>query len=117
MGVQKTPYLKTHELQAGMQDFSVDYDKSDKHLTIYDSYNAECAARMIKSLEFANIFREYSAKNTLKFNTLNDLQKHLLYKQFPAWHTNGCSSAPIKDFIVNPIAQELSDEEGYCILI
>ena len=62
MGVQKTPYLKTYELQTGTQDFSVDfiganrqfdwieislvYDKSDKHLIIYDSYNAECAARL-----------------------------------------------------------------------
>ena len=48
MGVQKTPYQKTYELQAGSQDFTVDfqganrqfdwieialvYDKSNKHL-------------------------------------------------------------------------------------
>ena len=58
MGVQKTPYLQTYELQTGTQDFSVNflganrqfdwikiylvYDKSNKHLTIYDSYNAQC---------------------------------------------------------------------------
>ena len=46
-GIQKTPYLKTYELQVGAQDFTVDflranrqfdwveillvYDKSDKH--------------------------------------------------------------------------------------
>ena len=53
MGVQKTPYQKTYELQAGSQDFMVDfqganrqfdwieislvYDKSNKHLTACDS--------------------------------------------------------------------------------
>ena len=53
MGVQKTPYQKTYELQVGSQDFTVDsqganrqfdwieislaYEKSDKHLTTYDS--------------------------------------------------------------------------------
>ena len=69
MGIQKTPYQKT--LQTGLQDFTVDFqganrqfdwteislvcNKSDKHLTLYDSYNIECEANMIKSLEFANI--------------------------------------------------------------
>ena len=64
IGIQKTPYQKTYELQAGSQEFTVDfkgwdrpfdwleislvYDKSDKHLTICDSYDAECAARIIK---------------------------------------------------------------------
>ena len=65
MGIQKTPYQKTYELQAGSQEFTVEFkvcdrqfdwleisllfDKSDKHLTIYDSYNVECVARMIKN--------------------------------------------------------------------
>ena len=68
MGIQKTPYQKTYELQAGSQEFTVDfkscdrqfdwlqmsllYDKSNKHLTIHDSYNAECAARMIKKWSY-----------------------------------------------------------------
>ena len=53
MGIQKTPYQELYELQAGSQEFTVDfkdcdrqfdwleislrYDKSDKHLTIYDT--------------------------------------------------------------------------------
>ena len=56
IGIQKTPYQKTYEMHATLQDFTVDflrcnrqfdwlemsivYDKRDKHLTIYDSYNA-----------------------------------------------------------------------------
>ena len=85
MGIQKTPYQKTYELQTGSQEFTADfegcqrqfdwleiplvYEKSDKHLTIYDSYNAECAAKMIKSIELANISDAYSATNTMKFDT------------------------------------------------
>ena len=80
MGVQKTPYQKTYELQAGSQDFTVDfqganrqfdwieislvYNKSDKHLAAYDSYNAECASKFIKSLEFANINDQHISTNT-----------------------------------------------------
>ena len=91
MGVQKTPYQKTYELQASSQDFTVDfqganrkfdwteislvYDKSDKHLTAYGS-------KFIKSLEFANISNESSSTNTLKFDTGNDLQKHQLWKKY-----------------------------------
>ena len=93
MRVQKTPYQKTCELQAGSQDFTVDfqgvnrqfdsieislvYKKSDKHLTAYDSYNAECVSKFIKSLEFANISDQPSSTNTLKFDIGNDLQKHI----------------------------------------
>ena len=67
MGIQKTAYQKTYELQTGSQEFTVDfkgcerqldwleisliYDKSDKHLTIYDSYNAKYVAKMIKKYQ------------------------------------------------------------------
>ena len=129
MGVRKTPYQKTYELQADSQDFMVDfqganrkfdwieislvYDKSDKHLTAYDSYNAECTSKFIKSLEFANISNRHSSTNTLKFDIGNDLQKHLLWKQHLAWCTNGGSTPPLTDFMNNPIAQKLKKEDEY----
>ena len=94
IGIQKTLYQKTYELQAGSQEFTVDfkgcnrqfdwlelsllYDKSDKHLTNYDSYNAECAARMIKKIKLSNISDAYSATNMMKFDISNDTQKNLL---------------------------------------
>ena len=94
MGVQKTPYQKTYELQVGFQNFTVDfqgasrqfdwieislvYDESDKHLAAYESDKEESASKFIKSIEFANISDQYSSTNTLKFDTDNDLQKHLL---------------------------------------
>ena len=68
---------------------------------------------MIKLQEFANISEQYSAANTLKYDTSNDLQKHLLWKQLLAWHTDGCSNAPATDFINNAMAQELLDESEY----
>ena len=118
-----------YKLQAGTQDFTVDFiganrqfdwikillvfDKSDKKLRIYDCYNVECAARLIKSLEFGNVSEEHSATNTLRYDTSNDLQKHLLYNQFVAWHTNGCSTAPLTDFASHPIAQKLKDGTDY----
>ena len=129
MGLQRTPYLKTYEVQTGTHDFTVDFigasrqfdwieislvfDKSDKHLTIYDSHKVKCTARLIKSLGFGNVSEEYSATNALRYNTSNDLQKHLLYKQFVGWHTNGCSTAPLTDFASHPIAQELKDKTDY----
>ena len=61
------------------------YDKSDIHTTLYDSYNAKCAARMIKNIELSNISDTYSATNTMKFNINNVTQKHLLWKQYTAW--------------------------------
>ena len=96
IGIQKTPYQKTYKLQAGSQEFTVDfkgwdrpfdwleislvYDKSDKHLTICDSYDAECAARIIKKIELLNISDAYSSTNMMKFNISNNTQKHLLWK-------------------------------------
>ena len=49
--------------------------------------------------------------NEKKYSVDNLTQKHLLYKQFVAWSCNGSSVAPIKDYIDNPIFQELPDEE------
>ena len=52
-----------------------------------------------------------------KKNSINNLtQKHLLYKQFVAWHCNGSSVAPLVDYMDNPIYRELPNEEEYCSL-
>ena len=36
-----------------------------------------------------------------------------MYKQFVAWICNGCSTAPLTDYINNPVYQELIDEDKY----
>ena len=41
-------------------EISIVYDKSDKHTTIYDSYNVELAAKYIKSVKLSNFAEIYS---------------------------------------------------------
>ena len=43
----------------------------------------------------------------------NFTQKHLLYKQFVAWTCNGYNTAPLRDYINNPVYQELTDKDEY----
>lgn len=77
MRAQKTPIQKTHEINIVKKSLNIDfsgsnrkfdwielsivYDKSDKHTKTYDSYNAELAAKTIKSVKL---------KILLKFMTL-----------------------------------------------
>ena len=98
MGIQKTPYQKTYKLQVGCQEFTVDFDgckrqldwleislvsdKNNKHTTIYHSYNAKCMARILRSIELGNILDAYSVINTMKFDTSNNTQKHMLWMQY-----------------------------------
>ena len=42
---------------------SLVFDKSDKHTTIYDSYNAELASKYIKSVKLSNFTEIYSLTN------------------------------------------------------
>ena len=49
-----------------------------------------------------------------KYDTDNLKQKNLLYKQFVVWSCNGCSTAPLTDYVNNPVYQELIDKEDYC---
>ena len=128
MGVQKTPIQKTHENWIGSDSINADFlgsnrqfdwieislvfDKSDKHTTIYDSYNGELTAKYIKSVKLSNFTEIYSLTNEKKSDTDNLTQKHLLYKQFVAWRCNGYSTAPLSDYINNPVYQELVDQEA-----
>ena len=66
-GAQKTPIQKTYEIQKGSDSLNVEFlganrqfdwmeisivpEKNDKHTTIYDSYNREMTAQLIKSLK------------------------------------------------------------------
>ena len=79
MGAQKTPIQKTYEINTGSDSLNVEFlgsnrqfdwieisivpDKSDKHRTIYDSYNRELASQTIKTLQLTNFTEIYSLKN------------------------------------------------------
>ena len=76
MGTQKTSQQKTYEISIGQDSLDVEFlgsnrqydwleisvvhDKSDKHTTIYDSYNRELAAQVIKPLRLSNFTEIYS---------------------------------------------------------
>ena len=129
MGAQKTLIQKTYEIQKGSDSLNIAFlggnkqfdwieisivpDKSDKHKTIYDSYNREMAAQLIKSLKLTNFTELYSLTNEKKYDTDNLTQQHLLYKQFLAWSCSGSSVAPVSDYVDNPIFQKLPVQETY----
>ena len=129
MGAQKAPIQKTYEIQKDSDSLNVEFlgsnrqfdwieisivpDKSDKHTTIYDSYNREIAAQLMKTLQLSNFTEIYSLTNEKKYSIDNLTQKHLLYKQFITWNCNESSVAPLTEHMDNPIFQELPDEETY----
>ena len=129
MGAQRTPIQKTCKINTGQDSLNIDflaairqfdwiepsivYNKSDKYTSIYDSYNVKLAAKTVKSIKFSNFTEIYSLTNEKKYDTNNLTQKYLLYKQFVAWSCNGCSTAPLSDYINNPVYQKLIDKEDY----
>ena len=84
-GIKKTPYQKSHELNIGVQLFTVDlrgankqfsfleisivYHKSNQHNLICDSYNVELTSTKIKSIKLENASNTYSSFNEIKFDT------------------------------------------------
>ena len=92
---------------------SLVYKKSDKHRTIYENYNAEYPARMLKNTQLSNISDAYGTTNTMKFDINNGIQNHLLWKQYIAWHCDDYTNAPVSDYINNPVFQKLLPENKY----
>ena len=76
MGARKTPKRKPYKKSISLDSLEVEFlganrqfhwleisivhDKSDKHTTIYDSYNRELAVQIIKSLKLSNFTKVYS---------------------------------------------------------
>lgn len=78
---------KTYEINVGQDSIDVEFlgadrqfdwleislvhDKTEKHTTIYDSYNREMAAQEIKSLKLNNFTEVYSLTNEKKYDVDN----------------------------------------------
>ena len=106
-GLKLSPCQKSYELVAGAQsktitftnafkrfeflEFSLVYDKSDQHLTTYDSYNAETAAVSINYNRLQNASNTYSEFNSIKFDLTDEEDRYILYNAFAAWVTKGSS--------------------------
>ena len=129
MGVLPSPYQQEFEIATGTQsltvtfkgaqrqfewlEISVVYDKSYQHLTIYDSYDLELAAKLIKSVKFENTSTTYSLTGKLEYDVNKNDELDILYKMFLAFQCNGCSTAPLSQYKNNEIFQEITTEENY----
>ena len=96
MGVLPAPYQQLFEVNKGIQSLTVTfkgaqrqfelleislvYDKSYQHLTVYDSYDLELAAKMIQSIKFENATLTYSLTWKHEYNYKNEDEKNILYK-------------------------------------
>ena len=127
-GIKYSPYQKSYELVAGSQsktftftnafkqfaflEFSLVFDRSDQHLNIYDSYNAEFAAVSFKNIKLQNASNTYSEFNTIKFDLEDEEDRFTLYNAFVAWVTKSSSIVPESDYIYNEIRQELPNRNN-----
>ena len=124
-GLKLSPYQKSYELVAGAQSKTITftnafkqfeflvYDKSDQHLTTYDSYNAETAAVSINYIRLQNASNTYSEFNSIKFDLTDEEDRYILYNPFFAWVTKGSSIVPEADYLYNKTKQELSNRNTY----
>ena len=128
-GIQKTPYQKSYELIAGAQsrtinfnnalkqfsflEISLVYDRSDKHLSIYDSYNADVASTQIKSIKLQNASNTYSEFNTVKFDLEDEEDRYTLYNAFVAFVTEGSGIVAESEYMNNEVRQELPNRNTY----
>ena len=128
-GIRKTPFQKSYELVRGTQsktitsnnafkqffflEMSLVSDRSDHHLSIHESYNAEVAATHIKTIKLQNASNTYSEFNTVKFDFENEEDRYTLYNAFVAWVTNSSSIVPESDFMYNETRQELPSRNTY----
>ena len=79
METQKIPPQKSYQINTAHDSIDINilganrkvdwlgilfvYNKSDKHTTIYDSYNRELAAKRVKSLKLTSFTEIYSLTN------------------------------------------------------
>ena len=128
-GIQLTPYQKSCEMVRGSQsrtvtfeasarqfyflEFSLVYDSSEQHKSIYDSYNTEVAAVQISSINFENASDTYSEFNTIKLDLKDERDRYILYSVFTAWICKGLSNIPLADYAHNITYQKAVRQEKY----
>ena len=83
------------------------------NITIYDSYEVELAAKLIKTIKFENTSSTYSLTGKLTHDLEKEDNKYQLYCMLATFTCRGCSSAPLAQYINNPIYQELTEQDEY----
>ena len=128
-GVLPAPFQQEFKVNKGTQDFtcqflgaqrqidwleiSIVYGKSYHHGTIYDSYEVELAPKLIKTIKFENAGITYSLTGKIEYDLEKEDDKYQLYAMLPAYVCGGYSSAPLTQYINNPIYQEITEEDKY----
>ena len=128
-GVFPSPCQQLFEVNTSMQDFTCTFkgaqrqfdwleilivcDKSYQHSTIYDSYDLELAAKLIKTVKFENTSTTYSLARKLSYNLEKEDEKNILSKMLVVHACNGCSSAPLIQYKNNEIYREITAEDEF----
>ena len=113
-GIFLTPHQKNNFFkQFAFLEFSLIFDRSDQHLNMFDSYNAEVAATQIKSIKLQNASNIYSRYNDIKFDLEDEEDRFTLYNSFVAFVTNGSSIVLESDYVYNDIRKELPNRRNY----
>ena len=98
--------------QFAFLEFSLIFDRSDQHLNIFDSYNAEVAATQIKSIKLQNASNTYSRYNDIKFDLEDEEDRFTLYNSFVAFVTNGSSIAPYATTCITTLEKSFQIEKN-----
>ena len=131
MSVLFSPYEQSFEINTGVQSLKVDfkglnaqikwleislaYDKSNhKHLTLYNSYDAEIAAKSIKNITLENVAKTYSLTGKIKYDFSDAEEKFQIYQMFVVYFTNGSRMTPLTQYKNNPVNQDINRfEDSY----
>ena len=100
-GVLPAPFQQEFEVNTGTQDFTctfkgaqrqfdwlerlIVYDNSYQHSTIYDSYDGELAAKLIKTIKSENTSSTYSLTKKLSYDLEKEEDKYQLYSMLAAF--------------------------------
>ena len=127
MGVLPSPYQQMFEINKDIMqsltvtlegaqgqfewlEISLVYDKSYQHLTIYDSYDLELAAKMIQSIKFENTTSTYSLTGKFEYNYINQDEKGIA---FIACNCNSYTISLLTQYKNNEVYQEITPEDEY----
>ena len=90
------------------------YHKTDQHLTIYDGYDVELAAKFIKKITLENVQKTYSLTGKIEYDLTNPEDKHWLYEIFVSYFcVKSSSMTPITKYMNNEIKQDMINEKKY----
>ena len=105
--------FKGAQRQIDWLEISIVHDNSYHHSTIYDSYDVELAAKLIKTIKFENASSTYSLTGKSSYDLEKGDDKYQLYCILVAFTCAECSSAPLAQYINNPIYWKLTKEDEF----